>query len=63
MILTDHGVIAWDASKDDNYIIAWSLEAGSGSRTIPKARSITATAVDPLQRFARRYPSLAAQPL
>jgi hypothetical protein len=51
MVLTDHGVIAWDASKDDNYIIAWSLEAGSGSRTIPKGSSITAAAVDPSGRF------------
>jgi hypothetical protein len=42
------GWVAWDAYRDEGrYRIVWSLPAGSGSREIPKGRSITALSVSP----------------
>ena len=52
VIVTDHGVVAWDAYQDeDNYRIAWAMSSGSGVRKIPKGSSITAAAADPSGRF------------
>ncbi len=48
MLFSEQGTVAWDAYKDDgNYVIAWSLPAGSGTHTLPKGRSVTAVAIDP----------------
>src|SRR5262249_53121430 len=48
MILLTHGVVAWDAYRDDeNYAISWALDTGSGSHKIPRGSSPTAVAVDP----------------
>ncbi|MFM9843704.1 MAG: hypothetical protein ACKVOI_12105 [Dongiaceae bacterium] len=42
------GWIAWDSYRDEGrYRIVWSLPAGSGSREIPKGRSIAALSVSP----------------
>ena len=52
LVLTEHGVLAWDAYKeDDNYLVAWSMDSGSGTRRIPKGSSVTAAAVDPSTRY------------
>jgi hypothetical protein len=52
LVLTEHGVLAWDAYKeDDNYIVAWSMDSGSGSRRIPRGSSVEAAAVDPSARY------------
>ena len=52
LILLPHGVIAWDAYKEDeNYAISWALDTGSGSHRIPKGSSPTAVAVDPAGRY------------
>ena len=52
LVLTEHGVLAWDASKeDDAYIVAWSMDSGSGSRRIPRGSSVEAAAVDPSARY------------
>lgn len=52
MILLPHGVVAWDAYKEDeNYGITWTLDTGSGSHKIPKGSSPTAVAVDPAGRY------------
>ncbi len=42
------GWIAWDSYRDEGrYRIVWSLPSGSGSREIPKGRSITSLSVNP----------------
>lgn len=42
------GWVAWDSYRDEGrYRIVWSLPAGSGSREVPKGRSITALSVSP----------------
>ncbi len=52
MILLPHGVVAWDAYKEDeNYGISWALDTGHGSHKIPKGSSPTAVAVDPAGRY------------
>jgi hypothetical protein len=52
IVLTEHGVLAWDAYKDDdNYTLAWSMDTGSGSRRVPRGSSITAAAADPTGRY------------
>ena len=52
VMLSEHGVLAWDAYKeDDNYQIAWSADAGVGSRRIPKGSAITAAALDASGRY------------
>jgi len=52
IVLTEHGVLAWDAYKeDDNYALAWSMDKGSGSHRIPRGSSISAAAVDPSGRY------------
>ena len=52
MILLPHGVVAWDANKEDeNYGISWALDTGSGSHKIPKGSSPTSVAVDPAGRY------------
>ena len=52
MILLPHGVVAWDAYKEDeNYAITWALDTGSGSHKIPRGSSPTAVAVDPAGRY------------
>jgi len=52
MILLPHGVVVWDAYKEDeNYVIAWALDTGSGSRKIPRGSSPTAVAVDATGRY------------
>jgi hypothetical protein len=52
IILLPHGAVAWDAYKeDDNYVIRWVLNTGSGSYKIPKGSSPTAVAVDPAERY------------
>jgi hypothetical protein len=52
LVLTEHGVLAWDAYKeDDNYLVAWSMNSGSGSRRIPRGSSVEAAAVDPSARY------------
>jgi DNA-binding beta-propeller fold protein YncE len=45
-------VVAWDAYKEDeNYVISWVLDTGSGTHKIPKGSSPTAVAVDPAGRY------------
>jgi hypothetical protein len=52
IVLTAHGVVAWDAYKEDNnYAIAWSMDTGSGVRRIPRGSSIHAAAADPSGRY------------
>jgi hypothetical protein len=52
MILTPHGVLAWDAYKEDeNYVIGWAFDTGSGSHKIPRGSSPTAVAADPAGRY------------
>jgi hypothetical protein len=52
VMLSDHGVIAWDAYKeDDNYQIAWATDAGTGLRRVPRGSSITAAAMDAAGRY------------
>ena len=52
LLLTNHGVLAWDSYKeDDNYLVAWSMDSGSGSRHIPRGSSVTAATVDPSGRY------------
>jgi hypothetical protein len=47
MMLSEHGVLAWDAYKDDDiYQIAWAADGGAGSRRIPRGSSITAAAIN-----------------
>jgi hypothetical protein len=42
------GWVAWDSYRDEGrYRIDWSLPSGSGSRDIPKGRSITSLSVNP----------------
>lgn len=42
------GWVAWDSYRDEGrYRIVWSLPSGSGSREIPKGRSITSLSVNP----------------
>lgn len=52
VILLPHGVVAWDAYKEDeNYGISWALDTGRGTHKIPKGSSPTAVAVDPAGRY------------
>lgn len=52
MILLPHGVVAWDAYKEDeNYVISWALDTGTGTHKIPKGSSPTAVAVSPAGRY------------
>ena len=52
IILLPHGVVAWDAYKEDeNYGISWALDTGSGSHKIPRGSSPTSVAVDPAGRY------------
>ena len=52
MILLPHGVVAWDAYKEDeNYVISWALDNGTGSHKVPRGSSPTAVAVDPAGRY------------
>src|SRR4029079_18648652 len=52
LMVGEHGVIAWDAYKeDDAYALAWKTDAGAGLRRIPKGSSIIAAALDPAGRF------------
>lgn len=52
VILLPHGVVAWDAYKEEeNYVISWVLDTGSGTHKIPKGSSPTAVAVDPAGRY------------
>ena len=42
------GWVVWDSYRDEGrYRIIWSLPSGSGSREIPKGRSITSVSVNP----------------
>jgi hypothetical protein len=39
MILLPHGVVAWDAYKEDeNYAISWALNEFYGPRAYPRLR-------------------------
>jgi hypothetical protein len=52
VMLSEHGVLAWDAYKeDDNYQIGWATDAGAGLRRVPRGSSITAAAMDPSGRY------------
>ena len=52
IILLQHGVVAWDAYKEDeNYVISWALDTGSGSHKIPRGSSPTAVAADAAGRY------------
>src|SRR5207249_6642952 len=52
IVLTPHGSLAWDAYRDDdNYVVAWSMDTGSGTRRIPRGSSIVAAAADPSGRY------------
>jgi len=52
IVLTPHGVLAWDAYKDnDDYWLAWAMDTGTGRRRIPKGSSIIAAAADPTGRL------------
>jgi hypothetical protein len=51
-ILLQHGVIAWDAYKEDeNYVIGWALDTGTGSHKIPRGSSPSSVAADPAGRY------------
>jgi hypothetical protein len=52
LLLTAHGVVAWDAYQDDdNYAVAWSLDTGSGRHEIPRGSSIVGASADPSGRY------------
>jgi hypothetical protein len=52
LVLTRHGILAWDAYKeDDGYAVAWAMDAGTGTRRIPKGSGINAATVDPSGRY------------
>jgi hypothetical protein len=52
VLVSQHGVLAWDAYKeDDNYAIAWSFAGGSGLHRIPKGSRIEAATADADGRY------------
>jgi hypothetical protein len=52
VVLNPHGVLAWDAYReDDAYVVAWSMDLGSGTRRIPRGSSVIAAATDPSGRY------------
>jgi len=52
IVLSRHGTLAWDAYKEDgNYTVAWSMDAGSGLRRIPRGSSIVAAAAHASGRY------------
>jgi hypothetical protein len=52
MLLLANGVVVWDANQEDeNYVVSWALDTGTGSHKVPKGSSPTAVPVDPAGRY------------